>query len=109
MGKKTKWRSPFGRLGAERISDSKFNELLDIFGQLGAASVATPVVHRHAKPPWPLEVHFSENGPEIQYMEFVIEIIETGQEIVLTLDGMRSLANLLNEAIEVEDAGGAVA
>ncbi len=99
MGEGAKWQSPFGRLGAERISDTKFREMLMILKH-GA--------ERHAPPPWPLEVHFTENGPELRYTKFVIEIIETGQEIILTLDGMRSLADLLSEVIEVEDARGAV-
>ncbi len=102
MGEVIKW--PFGILGAEEISVSKVNEM---FREMFPKSIVlNHGVERHAPPPWPLEVHFSENGPELQYTEFVIEIIETGQEIVLTLDGVRSLANLLNGLIETEDAGG---
>ncbi len=97
-------KSPFGRLGAEQISDSKFNEMIGMFREMFPKSIVlNHGVEQHAPPPWPLEVHFSENGPEIQYTEYVIEIIETGQEIVLTLDGVRSLADLLNGLIEAAE------
>ncbi len=109
MSEVIKWRSPFGRLGAEQISDSKFNEMVGMFDEMFSKSIViNHGVERHAQPPWPLEVHFSENGPELRYEEYVIEIIETGQEIVLTVDGMRSLASLLNEAVEAADAEGSV-
>ena len=104
-----KWRKPGDGLGKKRgseveISDSEFSEMMGIFSEISSENLPLKYgSHLHAPPPWPLEVHQTDHGPEVRYIEFAIEIKETGQIVTLTLDGLRSLANFLNEIIEAED------